>query len=59
MVGCKGESNFREFGYGYSTTYHLNAVRVPAPLTVDKQAGDALPVTLAKHGTFVDVVAVK
>jgi hypothetical protein len=59
LVGCKGESNFREFGYSYSTTYHLNAVRVPATLRADKQAGDALQVTLSKHGAIVDVVAVK
>ena len=59
LVGCKGESNFREFGYSYSTTHHLNAVRVPATLSADKQPGDALQVTLAKHGAVVDVVAVK
>lgn len=59
LVGCKGESNFREFGYSYSTTYHLNAVRVPVALSVDKQAGEALQVTLAKHGTTVDVIAVQ
>ena len=59
LVGCKGDSNFREFGYSYSTTYHLNAVRVPVALSADKQAGEALQVTLAKHGTTVDVIAVK
>jgi hypothetical protein len=59
LVGCKGESNFREFGYSYSTTHHLNAVRVPATLSADKQSGDALQVTLAKHGAVVDVVVVK
>jgi hypothetical protein len=59
LVGCKGESNFREFGYSYSTTYHLNAVRVPVALRADKQAGEALQVTLAKHGTMADLIAVK
>jgi hypothetical protein len=59
LVGCKGESDFREFGYSYSTTYHLNGVRVPVALRADKQAGEAIQVTLAKHGTTVDVIAVR
>jgi hypothetical protein len=59
LVGCKGESDFREFGYSYSTTYHLNRVSVPVALRADKQPGEALQVTLARHGTTVDVIAVK
>ena len=59
LVGCNGESRFREFGYSYATTSHLNAVRVPVALRAEKQAGEALQVTVAKHGAAVDVVAVK
>jgi hypothetical protein len=58
-IGCKGDSHFRELGYSYTTTYHLNAVRVPAALSVDKQVAEALQVTLAKHGAVIDVVSVK
>ena len=36
LVGCKGERNFQTLGYSYSTTYHLNAVRVPKELSADK-----------------------
>jgi hypothetical protein len=59
LVGCKDEANFRELGYTYSTTYHLNAARVPVAVRADKQPGEALQVTLAKRRTTVDVVGVK
>ena len=59
LVGCKGEANFRALGYSYSTTYHLNAVRVPIEVSADKDAGASLHVTLRKQGDTVDVVAIK
>jgi hypothetical protein len=59
LVGCKGETNFRALGYSYSTTYHLNAVRVPSELSADKENGASLQVTLRKQGDTIDVVTIK
>jgi hypothetical protein len=59
LVGCKGEANFRSFGYSYSTTHHLNAVRVPEELSADKEFGAPLRVTLRKQGATIDLVAIK
>jgi len=59
LVGCKGERNFLALGYSYSTTYHLNAVRVPAKLSVEKEAGASLRITLRKQPTGIDVVKVE
>jgi hypothetical protein len=59
LVGCKGEANFETLGYSYSTTYHLNAVRVPRELAADKAAGTPLRVTLRKLGNAIEVVEVK
>ena len=59
LVGCKGEANFETLGYSYSTTYHLNAVRVPRELAADKEAGTSLRVTLRKQGNAIEVVEVK
>jgi hypothetical protein len=56
LVGCKGESNFNALGYSYSTTYHLNAVRVPVELSAEKNAGAAVRVTLRKGPNDIDVV---
>jgi hypothetical protein len=43
-------------GYSYSTTYHLNAVRVPAELSIEKTAGADLTLTLRKNGDAIDLV---
>ena len=59
LIGCKGEPNFQAVGYSYSTTYHLNAVRVPKALSADKRAGSPLRVTLRKQGDVIDVVGVE
>lgn len=59
LIGCKGEPNFQAVGYSYSTTYHLNAVRVPTELSADKRAGAPLRVTLRKQGDVIDVVDVE
>lgn len=59
LIGCKGERNFQDFGYSYSTTSHLNAVRVPKELSADKKAGSPLRVTLRKQGDVIDVVEVE
>lgn len=59
LVGCKGESNFHTLGYSYATTYHLNAVRVPHTLSVEKRGGSALDVTLRKQGAAIEVTALR
>jgi len=59
LVGCKGEPNIQAFGYSYSTTYHLNAVRVPKELSADKKPGESLRVTLRKQDGVIDVVNVE
>jgi hypothetical protein len=59
LVGCKGESNFQALGYSYSTTYHLNAVRVPRELSIEKRRGSGLEVTLRKEGAAIEVVELR
>jgi hypothetical protein len=59
LIGCKGERNFQALGYSYSTTYHLNAVRVPKELSADKNGSASLRVTLRKQGSVIDVVEVQ
>lgn len=59
LVGCRGESNFQTLGYSYNTTSHLNAVRVPHALSVEKKGGSALEVTLRKHGAAIEVTALR
>ena len=59
LVGCKGQSNFQALGYSYSTTYHLNAVRVPRELSVEKRRGSGLEVTLRKEGAAIEVAALR
>ena len=43
----------------YYTTYHLNAVRVPATIEVAKAAGQPLRITLERRGGAVDVVSLQ
>jgi hypothetical protein len=59
LFGCKGESNFLALGYSYSTTYHLNAVRVPQEISADKEAGAALDLTLRKASEMIELVKVQ
>ena len=59
LIGCKGSRNFRSLGYNFSTTSHLNAVRVPQELTADKPADATLQVTLRKNGTVIEVVGIE
>ena len=59
LIGCKGTANFRRLGYSYSTTYHLNAVRVPRELSADKAVHASLQITLRKEGALIDVVGIK
>ena len=58
-IGCVGSSNYRNLGYSYSTTYHLNFVRVPGELRSLKPSNQELTLTLRRDGEFIDVVAVK
>ncbi len=59
LVGCVGSVDFASFGYSYSTTYHLNYVRVPKELRISKPAGAPLAVVLRKTPGTVDVVALE
>ena len=59
LIGCKGTPNFLKFGYSYSTTSHLNAVRVPTYLSADKKAGESVQVMLRKQNGVVDVVNIE
>lgn len=56
MIGCHGDSNFAVLGYSYSTTYHLNAVRVPQELSAVKKAGESVSVTFRKRDGAIEVV---
>ena len=55
-MGCHGESSFAAVGYSYSTSYHLNAVRVPQELSVVKKTGESVKVTLRKRDGAIEVV---
>ncbi len=55
IVECDATASERR--HTYYTTYHLNAVRVPAALEVAKTAGQSLRITLERHGPAIDVVA--
>ena len=59
LVGCVGSPNYQLLGYDYFTTYHLNAVRVPSELRVEKAPGEAVTITLRRQGEFVDVLGLK
>jgi len=59
LIGCKGTATFVKAGYSYSTTSHLNAVRVPKRLRVDKAAGESVRVTLRKRDGAVDIAAIE
>lgn len=43
----------------YTTTYHRNAVTVPARLQVSKRAGEGLTVTLRKNGNAIELVRIE
>jgi len=59
LLGCKGSENYARYGSSYGTTFHLNAVRVPVELTVEKPAGEPVKITLRKNGDEIDVVRVE
>lgn len=59
VVGCKGSENSGRHGYSYSTTYHLNAVRVPVALSVEKATGEAVRITLRKNGGAIELVKIE
>ena len=60
LVGDLDSSGYRKWGYNWSTTYHLNFVRVPRELRIRKNAGEAVVVVLERRadGT-VDVTDLK
>ena len=58
-VGCKGELYSKALRYTYSTTYHLNAVRVPHTLSIEKRGGSTLEVMLRKQDDAIEVAALR
>jgi hypothetical protein len=61
LVGCVGSSNYNTLGYSYSTTYHLNFVRVPRELHAKKSPAAPVIVVLESAqdrsaGCVVEVV---
>jgi hypothetical protein len=59
LIGCIGTSNYKSLGYSYSTTSHLNAVRVPAELRIERPAGAPLTIILRSNGGTIDVVGAR
>lgn len=59
VVSCKGSESVGRYGYSYSTTYHLNAVRVPVALSIEKAKGEAVRITLRKNGGAIEVVRIE
>jgi hypothetical protein len=59
LVGCKGELYSKALRYTYRTTYHLNAVRVPHTLSIEKRSGSTLEVTLRKQDDAIEVAALR
>ena len=45
--------------YSFTTTVHLNAVRVPVALSVEKAPGAQLKVTLRKQGDTIELVRIE
>jgi hypothetical protein len=59
LVRCGVDPTFKESDHHFSTTYHLNAVRVPVELVVEKPAGAELKVTLRKNGEAIELVGLE
>ena len=59
LVGDLGSRNYSNWGYNWSTTYHLHFVRVPKPLSIRKAKGELVTVDLVKNGPHTDVRALR
>lgn len=60
LVGDLDSPNYQKWGYNWSTTSHLNHVRVPNELRIQKNAGDSLVVVLERRKDgLIDVTKLK
>jgi hypothetical protein len=59
LVGCLGSSNYRDFGYSYSTTSHRNFVRVSQELRIRKAKDAPLILVLEVRESGIYVVALE
>ena len=57
LIRCGDAASGRDASF--STTYHLNAVRVPVELSVEKAQGADLRLTLRKNGDAIELVALE
>jgi hypothetical protein len=49
LVGDLDSRGYKNWGYNWSTTYHLNFVRVPRELSIRKKAGETTIVVLERR----------
>lgn len=59
LVGDLESHNFGNWGYNWSTTYHLNFVRVPKHLIIRKAKAKPTILLLQKAGDSIDVVSIR
>jgi hypothetical protein len=59
VIGCKEDAQFHTLGFSYTTTYHLNAVRVPMQISVEKPADAPLRVLLHKYENGIEIIGVE
>ena len=60
LVGDLDSRGYRNWGYNWSTTSHLNHVQVPEPLAIRKQAGQSTVLVLERRADgSVDVTALR
>lgn len=59
LVGDLDSAAYQRYGYNWSTTSHLNHVRVPATLTIQKPAGTPTTFVLRKSGAVIDVIELR
>lgn len=59
LVGDLESHNFANWGYNWSTTYHLNFVRVPKYLMIRKAKAEPAILLLQKAGDSIDVVSIR
>jgi hypothetical protein len=58
-IACDGDEGVARYGYSYTTTSHLNVVRVPEPLSVRKESGEVVRFRLVDRGDHADVIGVE
>jgi hypothetical protein len=59
LVSDLESHNFGNWGYNWSTTYHLNFVRVPKHLIIRKTKDEPAILLLQKAGNSIDVVSIR